>query len=153
MSADRKNQLNILNQELRATMNQYQDRAKTAIKKYVAVRMIPELKSRSPKAKDMPREFMFVSGKKKPYKSYFDGWASKENEKGATVYNKNRPDLTNLLENGFERQYKITSTRTSAKTQQKFGKHRNEPARPHIRPVVETARAELVDFIIKEMGE
>lgn len=55
-------------------------------------------------------------------KKYYRGWASQKKGKSVTVYNKNKPQLTSLLENGH-------ANRDGSRTR----------AMPHIAPAEKTA--------------
>jgi len=94
--------------------------------------LIPTLKNNSPAS---PEEHK---------KKYRDGWVKKKSGKYYRVSNKNRPDLTYMLEHGFERTYKNKSGKPTIIF--------SAQPRPHIRPAVEQTEKILINRLKNKLG-
>ena len=94
--------------------------------------LIPTLKNNSPSSPEEHKN------------KYRDGWVKKKSGKYYRVSNKNRPDLTWMLEHGFERTYK----NKSGKPTRIF----SAQPRPHIRPAVEQTEQILINRIKNKLG-
>lgn len=111
--------------DLSKLLDQYKDEVQEKVddaQEKAAKSAIDELTSTSPRDAR--------SGKK-----YYRGWTSQKKGKGLVVYNKNKPQITSLLENGH-------ATRNGGRTQ----------AIPHVKPAEETASDVFEDAIRKGLG-
>ncbi|MCL2771972.1 MAG: hypothetical protein FWD71_01365 [Oscillospiraceae bacterium] len=121
-------------QELRLRGTEIQVEADEEISGFIDDTFIPTLKYNSP-----------ASAKEKKNK-YRDGWIKKKDGKSKyfRVSNKNRPDMTYMLEYGFERTYKNKSGKPT--------KIFRAGARPHIRPTVEQTESVLINRLKNKLG-
>ena len=67
---------------------------------------------------------------------YAAGWTRKRTERGIIIYNKNKPSITHLLENGF-------ALRNGDR----------KSGRPHIRPAEETAVKKFTELVEKAVKQ
>lgn len=119
--------------------------ADEVISDFIDDTLIPTLKHNSPGPGNS-------IGKNEPTGEYRDGWVKKKDHKSKyknryseyRVSNKNRPDLTFMLEHGFERSYK---NRNGGKRTI----HTADP-RPHIRPAVEQTEPILINRLKSKLG-
>ena len=114
--------------ELRAVSREMQEEADKIVSDFIDDTFIPTLKHNSSVSQDDNK------------KRYSNGWVKKKNanQKYYWVSNKNHPELTHILENGFERTYTNKTTGRARKI------YRAEP-RAHINPAIVQTESILLE--------
>ena len=123
-------QISELLAELRAVSKDMQAEADEVVSEFVDNTFIPSLKKDSPSSDG-------TGSQKRP--KYRDGWIKKKSAKTKSywVSNANRPELTYMLEHGFERTY---TNKTTGKPRKTY----TAAPRPHIRPTIENTEKILI---------